>query len=279
MIKQSEVNHIIQLPVREDVNHDSPAWLTNYSVSVVVPAMNEADNLPHVLPQIPRWVDEVILVDGNSTDGTPEVAASLWPDIRIVQQQGKGKGAALRTGFAAAQGDIIVMIDADGSTDPREIPGYVGMLLSGADYAKGSRYLQGGGSEDISLFRSLGNAGLLLAVRVLFGYKFSDLCYGYNAFWRRILPQLDLDCDGFEIETLMNLRAGLAGLRIAEVPSFEASRIYGESRLRAIPDGWRALKTIMRERFQSWFREAPLPVQQPLEIPQTMPAPVLEQAS
>jgi glycosyltransferase involved in cell wall biosynthesis len=217
-------------------------------VSVVVPAMNEAENLPHVLPRIPAWVEEVILVDGHSTDNTVEVARELLPDIRVVEQTGKGKGAALRSGFQAASGDIIVMIDADGSTDPAEIPAYVGSLLAGADYAKGSRYLQGGGSEDISLFRSLGNSGLLFVTRMLFGFRYTDLCYGYNAFWRRVLPALDLDADGFEIETLMNLRAGRAGLRVAEVPSFESRRIFGESRLRAIPDGWRVLKTIVRER-------------------------------
>jgi len=214
--------------------------------------MNEAANLPLVLDRVPDSVSEVILVDGNSTDGTPDVARQSWPGIRVVPQQGKGKGAALRTGFAAARGDIIVMLDADGSTDPAEIPNFVAQLLAGADFAKGSRYLPGGGSSDISFFRALGNAGLLSAVRVLFGYRYTDLCYGYNAFWRSVLPALDLDVDGFEIETCMNLRAGLAGLRVVEVPSFESERVYGESRLRALPDGWRVLKTIFRE----WARNA-----------------------
>lgn len=225
------------------------AWLGGARVSVVIPALNEAQNLPHVLPRIPAWVHEVLLVDGNSTDGTAEVGMRLRQDVRIVQQTGRGKGAALRSGFAAATGNIIVMLDADGSTDPAEIPAFVGALLTGADFAKGSRYLQGGGTADISFFRALGNSALLLLVRVLFGYRYSDLCYGYNAFWRRALPHLQLDCDGFEIETMMNLRAALAGLRVVEVPSYEAPRIFGESRLRAIPDGWRVLKTILRERF------------------------------
>jgi glycosyltransferase involved in cell wall biosynthesis len=218
-------------------------------VSVVIPALNEAQNLPHVLPLIPPWVHELVLVDGESVDGTAEVARQLWPDVCIVSQERKGKGAALRAGFRAATGDIVVMLDADGSTDPREIPGFVGMLLAGADFAKGSRYVQGGGSQDISLLRSLGNAGLLLLVRLLFGYQYSDLCYGYNAFWRSVLPLLNLETDGFEIETAMNLRALRAGLRVVEVPSFESKRIHGSSRLRALPDGWRVLKTILRERF------------------------------
>src|SRR5689334_4356177 len=97
-------------------------------VSVVIPAMNEAENLPHVLPRIPAGVHEVVLVDGHSIDGTIEVARQILPTIRVVQQRGRGKGAALRTGFEEATGDIIVMLDADGSTDPGEIPYYVGAL-------------------------------------------------------------------------------------------------------------------------------------------------------
>jgi glycosyltransferase involved in cell wall biosynthesis len=216
-------------------------------VTVVIPAMNEARNLPHVLPRIPTWVYEVMLVDGNSTDDTVAVARQLWPGIRIVAQQGKGKGAALRTGFSAATGEIVVMLDADGSTDPAEIPVYVGALMAGADFAKGSRFMQGGGTSDISRFRQLGNWGLTQLVTILFGGNFSDLCYGYNAFWTDTIRSLGLDGDGFEIETMMNVRALRAGLRISEVPSFEAERVYGESRLRAIPDGWRVLKTIVRE--------------------------------
>jgi len=225
--------------------------LSNLSrVSVIIPALNEAENLKHVLPRIPTWIDEVLLIDGNSTDNTIEIARRLRPDIRIVQQQGRGKGAALRTGFAAATGEIIVMLDADGSTDPAEIPAFVGALLAGADFVKGSRFLQGGGTSDMSFHRKLGNWGFVMISRVLFGGNYSDLCYGYNAFYADILPQINLDGDGFEIETQMNLRVLRAGFKVAEVPSFEADRIHGVSNLRAIPDGWRVLKTMIKERFR-----------------------------
>ena len=222
--------------------------MRHHSVSVVIPALNEAENLPHVLPLIPSWVHEVILVDGHSTDDTVAVARTLLPTVRIVTQQGRGKGAALRSGFAAATGEIIVMLDADGSTDPGEIPAYVGALLCGADFAKGSRFLQGGGTADMPHHRRLGNMAFVYTVRLLFGGRYSDLCYGYNAFWARVVPLLQLDGDGFEIETMMNVRALHVGLKVAEVPSFEAPRVYGEGRLRTIPDGWRVLKTIYRER-------------------------------
>lgn len=218
-------------------------------ISVVIPALNEEENLPYVLPDIYQWAHEVLLVDGHSSDGTIEKARDLCPNIRVVMQQGMGKGAALRTGFQEATGDIIVMLDADGSTDPAEIPVFVGALLSGADFAKGSRFLQGGGTADMPLYRKLGNWGFVLMVRLFFKGSYTDLCYGYNAFWARVLPYLELDGDGFEIETMMNVRALRVGLKIKEVPSFEFRRVNGEGRLRTIPDGWRVLKTIIREVF------------------------------
>jgi len=218
------------------------------TVSVVVPAMNEARNLPYVLPLIPTWVHEVILVDGGSHDGTPEVARRLWPAVRIVEQPRRGKGAALQCGFRLSTGAIIVTLDADGSADPSEIPLFVSCLLSGADFVKGSRFVQGGGTDDMGPLRRTGNALLRTSVRLAFGGHYSDLCYGYNAFWRRILPAIEGDADGFEIETMMNVRVLAAGLRVAEIPSHEAARIHGTSNLRTFRDGARVLSVIVRER-------------------------------
>ncbi len=227
----------------------APDFRVSPSVTVVIPALNEAQNLPFVLRRIPNWVNEVILVDGHSTDSTVQVARRLLPRIRIIVQDGSGKGSALRQGFAAATGDIIVMLDADGSTDPVEIGMFVRLLRNGADFVKGSRFLQGSGTADISTLRRWGNKALTILTRWLYGCAFSDLCYGYMGFWRNILPILHLDADGFEIETLMSVRALRARLRVMEVHSFEAKRLNGESHLRAIPDGWRVLWTIFRERF------------------------------
>jgi glycosyltransferase involved in cell wall biosynthesis len=238
----------ISLTIKHPNGNSNGALHTSHRVSVVIPALNEAQNLPHVLPRIPGWVDEVILVDGNSTDGTPEIAERLWPGIRVVSQRGRGKGAALRSAFALATGDIIVMLDADGSTDPAEIPAFVGALLAGADYAKGSRFAHGGGTSDMPTYRQLGNQLFVRLVRLLFGGRYSDLCYGYNAFWRSLVPLLCLDGDGFEIETMMNVRALRTGMKVVEVPSIEAKRVYGSGRLKTLPDGWRVLNTIWQER-------------------------------
>jgi glycosyltransferase involved in cell wall biosynthesis len=236
-----------QAAARGSVPLGRDGQFSGFRVSVVIPALNEAENLRHVLPRIPSTVHEVLLVDGLSTDGTPDVARRLWPGVRLITQQGRGKGAALRSGFAAASGDIIVMLDADGSTDPREIPAFTAALLAGADLAKGSRFLPGGGTADMSQLRRVGNRVFVALVWLLFGARYSDLCYGYNAFWARVLPDLRLDGDGFEIETMINVRAQRAGLRVVEVPSFEARRVHGTGRLRTFPDGWRVLCTIWRE--------------------------------
>ncbi len=221
---------------------------TTPTISVVIPTRNEAPNLRHVLPYLPATVSEVILVDGHSVDNTIAEAQRLLPSIKIIEQVGKGKGDALRTGFAACTGDIIVMLDADGSADPAEIPRFIEALLQGCDFAKGSRFLKGGGSDDITPFRRWGNTLFSTLVNVLFRTTFSDLCYGYNAFWKYCLDHVAIDCDGFEVETSLNLRTHRAKLKMVEVPSFEYARIHGQSNLRTLRDGWRVLRTIVHER-------------------------------
>jgi len=219
-------------------------------VSVIIPTLNEARNLPHVLGELPASLHEVIIVDGYSTDDTLSVASRLRPDVVIVHQERSGKGDALRCGFEAATGDVLVMLDADGSADPAEIPRFLDALLAGADFAKGTRYTQGGGSEDLTRLRSLGNWFFGATVNALFGTAYTDLCYGYNAFWRHCLPAMSIDCDGFEVETLINIRVARAGLVVAEVPSYERLRIHGESNLRTFRDGRRVLRTIVVERLR-----------------------------
>jgi len=233
-------------------------------VSVIIPTYNEAANLPHVFALMPD-VHEIVVVDGRSTDGTIEAARALRPDVKIVLQNRRGKGNAMACGFAAATGDILVMLDADGSADPREIPRFVEALTAGAHFAKGTRFAAGGGSNDITALRRAGNWALNTAANVLFGTRYTDLCYGYNAFWASCLPVLDLDAsgerrdektwgDGFEIETLINTRIAKAKLDIHEVPSFEHERIHGESNLNTFRDGFRVLVALVVERVKPGVR-------------------------
>lgn len=243
-------------------------------VSVVIPTFNEALNLPSVLLQIPKEGTEVVVVDGHSSDGTVDVVHELLPDAVVIKQPGKGKGDALRAGFQATTGDIVVMIDADGSMSPREIPAFVGALLRGADLAKGSRKLPGGGSADLTFVRSMGNWGLGWVFNRIHATRHTDLCYGYMAFWRSHLSEIMPDCDGFEVETLLNVRAAQAGLRVVEVPSYEGRRGYGESNLHPVRDGLRVLHTLGTElptsaRMRARRTGSPVPA---VELPTTQVA-------
>jgi glycosyltransferase involved in cell wall biosynthesis len=233
-------------------------------ISVVIPTLNEARNLPYVLAKIPDGIHEVIVVDGHSVDETLEVARQWRPGVRIIMQNRKGKGNALACGIAAATGDIIATIDADGSADPGEIPRFVDALVNGADFAKGTRFSNDGGSSDITRLRAIGNRVLCVFVNILYGTKYSDLCYGYNAFWAHIVPKLGIEAtapprddsgplwgDGFEVETLISIRVARAGLAVTEVPSFEYPRIHGVSNLSAVSDGMRVLRTILAEKDRS----------------------------
>jgi Glycosyl transferase family 2 len=252
--RRGAVNH--QMPARglpldahvvgQDNGRKSPLQATAApTVSVIIPTLNEVGSLTWVLQHLPEWVSEVVLVDGLSTDRTELLARRLRPEAIVVHQYQRGKGAALRAGFAAAAGDIVVMIDADGSTDPREMGRFIEALKDGADFAKGSRHMEGGGSADFTRLRAAGNKAFVLMANMLYGTRFTDLCYGYCAFWRRNLDKLGLTADGFEIETQLVLGAVKAGLEIREVPSFELERRSGTSNLNAARDGIRILRTMV----------------------------------
>ena len=218
------------------------------SVSLIIPAKNEARNLATVLDHLPDCVDEVILVDGQSSDVTQMMALTCRPDIRIIDEPAAGKGNALRAGFNAARNEVIVAMDADGSMLPEEIPQIVYFLDHGFDFVKGSRFVGGGGSLDITPLRKLGNKGLMMLANHFFETQMTDLCYGFFGFRRQYLDHLGLTSEGFEIETELTVRAVTSGLRIAEVPSLEMPRRSGSSNLHSVRDGIRVLRTLLQER-------------------------------
>jgi glycosyltransferase involved in cell wall biosynthesis len=246
------------------------------TVSVVIPTLNEAGNITPVIQGLPGCVTEIIVVDGRSTDDTVQVALQADPRVRVVMERRRGKGVAMLSGFASARADVIVAIDADGSMDPGEVGLFQVTLALGYDLVKGSREAVGGGSDDFSLIRRIGNGALTRLANRLHGTRWSDMCYGYFGFWRDVLPAIDLRWteltsralaqdlraegaatagadrlpygNGFEIETVLFLRAARASLSIAEVPSREYPRNVGDSNLRTVRDGTRVLAAIARER-------------------------------
>jgi glycosyltransferase involved in cell wall biosynthesis len=218
----------------------------------MIPTLNEAGNLPYVLNTIPAWVDEVLIVDGRSSDDTLRVARVLRPDVRIIHETTPGKGAAMRAGFDAAKGDFIIALDADGSMDGSRIPAFYAALANGAEYVKGTRFGPGAGSEDFTRFRRLGDHGISLLIRVLFGGRYSDATYGYVGVRKSAVARIGVDSPGFEVETLIGIRAARARLTTAEVPCFEAKRIHGVSNLHALRDGLRIFSTIVKERLRRY---------------------------
>lgn len=228
----------------------SDAYNREKKVSIIMPTLNEASNIKYVLPFIPQFVDEIIVIDGGSKDGTVEEVLKLRKDAKIIIDKTPGKGTALKKGFEEATGDLIIMMDADGSHNPKEIPLLIEPVLNGYDISKASRFLPGGGSDDFTAFRRFGNKMFVAIVNELYGSEYTDLCYGYRAFKREVVKKMDCRSEGFEIETEQSIRMTKAGLKIKEIPSFEARRKYGDSRLNAIKDGWRILSIIIREYFR-----------------------------
>ena len=219
------------------------------NVTIVIPTMNEARCVEEVLRGTGKYLGKpgtIVVVDASS-DETPDIAARLG--VKVLKQQGQGKGSAMREAFHATNSEIVVIMDGDGSMRAEEIPQFIRVASSGADIVKGSRFLPGGGSEDLSLIRRIGNALFLSLVNFLWSTKYTDLCYGYIAFRKDALGRLKpyLNSDGFQIETEICIKAKKLGLRVLEVPSFELRRRHGKSKIHAMSDSFRILRTILAE--------------------------------
>ncbi|MGI8558780.1 MAG: glycosyltransferase family 2 protein [Solirubrobacteraceae bacterium] len=216
-------------------------------ISLILPALNEAEGLSVILPRLPELIDDVIVVNGPSQDRTVEVVRTLRPDAVVVQQLGRGKGNAIKHGLAVADGDMIVTMDADGSMNPEDIPAFVGALHAGADFVKGSRTLPGGGSSDFTWLRRAGNDALTRVANVVFGAAYTDITYGFNAYWSWTIRHLGRLADGFEFEIQAAIRAVVVGMRTAEVPAHEPARVGGVSKLNPFVDGAAILRVLALE--------------------------------
>ena len=224
--------------------------IRDLKIGVVIPTRNEEQSLASVLEELRKiGIDDVLVIDGKSADRTVEVAKDFG--VNVVPQCGNGKGNAICQVFCDGYLDVdaIVLLDADGSMRPEEIPLLVDKLASGADLAKGSRFIEGGYSEDLSLLRRFGNLLFLSLVKLFWRTEYTDLCYGYAIFRKEIVGKLAriLKSQNFEIETEVFIKAKKLGLKVVEVPSIECRRRYGKSNLNAFRDGLGILRTIVKE--------------------------------
>lgn len=220
------------------------------TVEVIIPTKNEVGVIEEVLEGVKEYADRIVVVDGHSEDGTLEMAKTNG--VEVFTQKGAGKGAALRQAFGDAKGDIVIIIDADGSMSPREIPLFLDAIGSGADLAKGSRFFNGGHSEDMTVTRKIGNLFFLFLVNLFWGANYTDLCYGFKAFTRESIERLrsHLNSAEFDIETEICIKSKKLGLKVVEVPSVELKRVHGDSKLNTMLDGARILKRILKELVQ-----------------------------
>ncbi|MBS7633144.1 glycosyltransferase [Candidatus Bathyarchaeota archaeon] len=223
------------------------------SVTIIIPTLNEGKNIARVIRELKHLgFSNLLVIDGNSNDETVKIAEELG--VTVIRQNGKGKGEALRQafGYNGLNGNLVVIMDADGSMNPKEVFSFVKALEYGADLVKGSRFMPGGNSEDMTLIRRIGNSLFVLLTNLMCSTNYTDLCYGFAAFKRDAIERLYpyLQSKNFEIEAEIFIKAKKIGLKIVEVPSIELRRVYGKSNLRAYKDGFRILKVILHEAFR-----------------------------
>lgn len=218
-------------------------------LSIIVPTHNEEKNLPVVLAHIPYHPDikEIILVDGRSSDRTIETAKRIKPDIKVLQQTGFGKGNAISSGVQAATGDYFLVLDADGSQLPEEIPMYMEQARYGYDLVKGSRYMTGGYSEEGTWDRRLLTQIAQIIANRLWKTHFTDICFGMFLIKRNKFMELQIQSQRHDIEWEMMAKANKNNLSIVEVPSYEAKRISGRSHVSYIRDGWLIARAVFRQ--------------------------------
>ncbi|HET9039369.1 MAG TPA: glycosyltransferase family 2 protein [Gemmatimonadales bacterium] len=217
-------------------------------VSVVMPVLNEEEALGPCIEKIRATFasagldGEIVVCDNGSTDGSVAIAERMG--ARVVHQPARGYGNAYLKGFASARGRYLVMGDADDTYDFTMIPRFVAALEAGHQFVTGSRYLGGGDAHITALHRYFGNPALTRILNVLFGTRYTDVYCGFRAFSRETYDAIRPVSPGMEFNLELAINAGLAGLRVHEIPIVLAPR-KGESKLRTFRDGWRSLRMML----------------------------------
>jgi len=216
------------------------------SISVIIPTLNEAGCLKKVIEEIPDIVSEIIVVDGGSTDGTVEIARKLG--VKVILQEGKGLGDALMLGIRSSCEETVVLLDGDGSFNPKDIKELVKKINEGNDVVFGTRYHKNSGSSDDTLIRYIGNQFFTSLIRLIFGVNLTDSLFMYVAAKREALNKLELKYPGFEFCIEFPIKVHLRELRYSEIPSFERKRFAGKSKVNALIHGiiilWSLIKLI-----------------------------------
>lgn len=218
-------------------------------VSVVAVCLNEEKIILDVLKNIPHdIVDEILVVDGYSTDNTYDLVKKAG--YHIILQEKKGRGAAFRTGFKRAKGDIIVMLSTDGNELPCDIRKLIAKIKQDYDMVIATRFGLGR-SEDVTFIRNIGNHFFTWLCNIVAGLTLTDSQNGFRAITKEALHAMNLKSDRFDIEAEMTVKAGKLGLRVGEVPTIEDLRKFGDSRLRTFRDGYCIFKRIVKEAVRS----------------------------
>lgn len=216
--------------------------------TLIAATLNEIEAVQVVLPQIDKsWVDEILIVDGGSTDGTVEYCQQHG--YRVIQQHGRGYGAAIQAGVQAATGDIIVEFPPDGNSLPAKIPEVVAEMHKGYDFVIVSRYKHGARSYDDDIMTAIGNKMFTFFTNVLFGTSYTDVLVGYRAYKKALFPALHLDAEGLSWPAQEAIRFATHGLQVGEIPGDEPKRIGGQRKMRIFKTGFEILVLIIREYF------------------------------
>lgn len=214
-------------------------------VSIVAVCLNEAKSALKILDNIPKdLVDEIIVIDGHSTDKTFELVKNAG--YNIILQEGKGRGNAFKTGFKNVSGNLIVMLSTDGNERPGDIKELIDKANKGYDMVIATRFGLGK-SEDVTIIRNMGNYFFTKLCNLISGLNVTDSMNGFRILTKEAIEKMNLQSNKFDIEAEITVKAGKLKLKVTEIPTIEDERYYSDSRLHTFKDGGIILKRIIKE--------------------------------